>query len=474
MQKGGKASMRIGKRSAAQGKAAAARWEDTAMKLHRLALAGTALAAFCAFAPGAATAQDQAPITVVINQSPWLNGFVHVVDMYEEETGNEVNLDVNPFAGSLEKQRSAVRSPQSDFDLLIINGLFYAEMYHGGFLEPLHNIDPDFELDPELFRLDDTTHFDPERMVVSRETGELMTVPINPNISMLFYRADLYEEAGLEVPRTWEELKANAVALHNPPSMVGIVQRGARAATAVSWDYWPYLLSHGGSLFRDEGGGDFFVTLNSPEALAALQTYIDIAKAAGPGNTASLDQTDLIQYMVTGRAAHAILTIAAQSQMDDPNNSIVVGKIGYANLPTTEGHDPAPALGHWLGGIPKNIPEERKSAALAFLDWFQQTRVQIEYARGGGTPVSNAAFNSEELAQEDRFRYMAAMAEAAPYARGLWTIPEGGEIVSILEVGLNQAVAGEIEPAAALNRMAAEIEALMTRAGYETGRLPDL
>lgn len=432
---------------------------------------GGAVSALCILASGAAA--QEAPITVVINQSPWLDGFVHVVDLYVNETGNTVNLDVNPFAGSLEKQRNAVRSAQSDFDLLIVNGLFYSEMYHGGFLEPLNNIDPDFTLHPQVFTMDDTPWFDADRMVVSRETGELMTVPVNPNISMLFYRADLYEENGLSVPTTWDELQANAVALHNPPEMTGIVQRGARAATAVTWDYWPYMLSHGGSLFRDEGAGDFFVTLNSPESLAALQTYLDLAEAAGPGNTASLDQTDLIQYMVTGQAAHAILTIAAQSQMDDPNNSIVVGKIGYANLPTTEGHDPAPALGHWLGGIPRNISDDRKQAALAFLDWFQQPEAQIEYARAGGTPVSEAAFEAD-LAQEEPFRYMSAMLEAAPMARGLWTIPEGGEIISITEIGLNRAVAGEISPEDALNSMAADIEALMERAGYETGRLPDL
>lgn len=439
----------------------------------RLGASGAAMVVVWALAAGGVVAQEQPPITVVINQSPWLNGFVAVVDLYEAETGNQVELDVNPFAGSLEKQRNAVRSPQSDFDLLIINGLFYAEMYHGGFLEPLNAIDPDFALHPDLFALDDTPYFDAERGLVSRETGELMTVPINPNISMLFYRTDLYEEAGLGVPRTWEDLRANAVALHDPPGMIGIVQRGARAAPAVTWDYWPYLLSHGGSLFRDEASGDFFVTLNSPEALAALETYLDLGQAAGPENPASLDQTDLIQYMVTGRAAHAILTIAAQAQMDDPANSIVVGKVGYANLPTSEGYDPAPALGHWLGGIPRNIPDDRKRGALAFLNWFQQPEVQIEYARAGGTPVSAAAFQSE-LAEEERFRFMPAMLEAIPYARGLWTIPEGGEIVSITEIGLNQAVAGEIAPREALNRMAAEIEALMARAGYETGRLPDL
>lgn len=429
--------------------------------------------AFLALAGAPAAAQDQVPINVVINQSPWLEGFAGIVDLYEQETGNTVNLDVNPYAGSLEKQRNAVRSDRSEFDLLIINGIFYPEMYHGGFLEPLTNIDPEFKLDPQIYTYDDTPWFDATTKTVNRETGDLLTVPVNPNITLLFYRADLYEEKGLKVPETWDELLANAKALHNPPEMMGIVQRAARAAIAVSWDYWPYLISHGGSLFRDERAGDFFVTLNSEEALEALNTYITLAKEAGPENVASLDQNDLIQYLVTGRAAHAVLTVAAQSQMDNPDNSIVVGKIGYANIPHKEGFVSAPALGHWLGGIPKNIPDENKQAALAFLKWFQLPETQIAYAEMGGAPVSAAAYESD-FADRPENRYMKTMVEAAPMAKQMTSVPEGAAIISVLELGLNQAVAGEISPAAALNSMAAEIEKIMADAGYQTGRLSDL
>ena len=444
---------------------------DTLTRIRGALAATVAAGALAVAAP--ALAADQPPITVVINQSPWLEGFAGIVDRYVDETGNEVTLDVNPYAGSLEKQRNAVRSSESEYDLLIINGIFYPEMYHGGFLEPLTNIDPEFKLDPQIYTYDDTLWFDSETKTVNSETGDLLTVPVNPNITLMFYRKDLYEENGLKVPETWDELLANAKALHNPPEMIGMLQRASRSTISITWDYFPYLISHGGSLFRDEAGGDFFVTINSPEALDALQTYLTIAKEVGPDNPASMEQGDLIQYMVTGRTAHAILPVAAQSQMDDPNKSIVPGKVGYMTIPHKEGYPSAPALGHWLGGIPKNIPNERKKAALAFLDWFQQPENQIAYAELGGSPVSAAAYESD-FADREENRYMPVMREASPTARRLWTIPEGSEIVSVLEIGLNRTVAGEIEPIDALNQMAADIEKIVADAGYETGRLPDL
>ncbi len=433
----------------------------------RIAAAALAVAAV---APATAA---EVPIKIVINQSPWLAGFSSLVELYEKETGNKVSLDVNPYAGSLEKQRNAVRAARSDYDILIINGIFYSEMYRNEFLEPLNKIDPSFRLDPQLYPFDDTAWYDAKTKTVNKETGELMTVPVNPNISLLFYRKDLYDAKGLKVPKTWAELLANAKALNDPPKMQGIVQRAARGNVAITWDFWPYLLSHGGSMFRNEKGGDFFVTLNSPEAKEALTFYVELGRAAGPKNTASLDQTDLIQYLTTGRAAQAILVVAAQSQMDDPNKSLVTGKIDYATLPHKEGFASAPAIGHWLGGIPKNIPAANKQAALAFLKWFQKPETQLRYAELGGAPVSKAAFESA-FADKPENRYMKAMVQALPLARQMWTIPEGAEIAPILDVGLNRAVAGEISPAAALNAMSRDIEQVVKKAGYPTGRLPDL
>ncbi|WP_052704040.1 ABC transporter substrate-binding protein [Vibrio nigripulchritudo] len=415
----------------------------------------------------------EVPVNVVINQSPWLAGFSAIADLYEEETGNEINLDVNPYAGSLEKQRNAVRSSESEFDLLIINGIFYPEMYHGGFLEPLKNIDPDFELDPQIYEYGGTPWFNRETKAIGKETGELLTVPVNPNITLMFYRKDLYEERGWSAPTTFSELKENAKKLHNPKKMYGIAQRAGRGTVSITWDFFPYIEGFGGSYFRDALNGDYFVTINSEEGRKALQAYIDLANEVGPPNSANLTQGDLIQLLVTGKLAHTVLPAAAWAQMDNPNKSAVVGKIGYATLPSAPGNPSTPALGHWLGGIPKNLPDANKRAALAFLNWFQRPGTQIRYAVLGGAPVSAAAYESK-FAEQPENRYMQAMRVASPLAKGMWTIPEGAELAAIMELGLNRTVAGEITVVEALNSMATDLEKVLKKAGYKTGRLPDL
>lgn len=421
-------------------------------------------------APSALAQGSEPPITIVINQSPWFDGFRAAVELYEEQTGNTVTLDVNPFAGSLEKQRAAVRSGESPFDILIINAGFFIEMYEGGFLTPLTEIDADFALDPEVYTFDDTTYYDPETKLLDPENGQLLTVPINPNIPLLYYRSDLYEENGLEVPQTLEALMENAKALHSPPGRYGIVQRGARETFAVTYEFFPYLWGFGGDIFADAKGGDFSVVINSPKSKTALDFWLELAKEAGHPNMGAQSQADVIQAMLTRKAGHIVVVIAAFAQMDDPTKSAVVGDVGYAQAPAAEGFTPAAPLGHWLGGIPKNIPDERKEAALAFLDWFQGYDAQVAYAKAGGPPIREDVLRSD-LANEDDFRWMTALADALPTARITFTTKEASEILAVTELRLNQAATGELTSTEALNTMAEEISEIMTRAGYDAPTL---
>jgi multiple sugar transport system substrate-binding protein len=198
-------------------------------------------------------AQSVAPITIVINQSPWFESFRRTVEAYEVATGNKVELDVNPFAGSLEKQRNSVRSSEGQYDILIMNSGWITEMYAGGFVEAITDIDPGFKLDPEVYTLGDTVYYNAVKKTVTAD-GKLMSVPVSPLIPMLYYRGDLYKEAGLVAPRTFAELEANARKFHNPPGMYGIVQRGARGPHTVAYDFYPYLYGHGG-IFKDQSSG---------------------------------------------------------------------------------------------------------------------------------------------------------------------------------------------------------------------------
>ncbi len=414
-----------------------------------------------------------APITVVINQSPWLDSFARCVAQYERETGNKVELDVNPFAGSLEKQRNSVRATRGQYDLLIMNSGWFAEMYFGGFVEPIHAIEPGFRLDPEVYTLGDTIYFDAGNRTMT-PGGRLMALPIAPIVPLTYYRGDLYREAGIGgPPKTFAELEANARRLHRPPRMTGIVQRGARGPHTVAYDFYPYLYGHGGRIFRDQTANDYTVTLNAAEGRTALDYYIRLAREAGHPRTAALDQAEVLQNFVTGRTAHMLTVVAAWSQVDDPQRSGIVDRTEFAPTPSLPGMPTQPGLGHFVGGVARNVPDDRKRAAVAFLNWFQTKDAQVALARHGGMPVHAAAYR-DPIAEERRYRWMKPLAESLTHAVNIYQFPEASEVIAILELGLNRAIAGEVTAVASLNDMAHGIHEVMAARGYRTGRVEPL
>ncbi|MBS7701007.1 MULTISPECIES: extracellular solute-binding protein [unclassified Chelatococcus] len=419
-----------------------------------------------------ARAASVSPFTIVINQSPWFESFRKTVELYEKESGNKVELDVNPFAGSLEKQRNSVRAARGQYDLLIMNSGWFAEMYFGGFVDAISDIDPGFKLDPDVYSLGETIYFDPVKKTMTK-TGKLMSMPISPLIPLLYYRGDLYKEAGLKAPETFAELETNARHFQKPPRMYGIVQRGARGPHTVAYDFYPYLYGFGGGIFKDQAAGDYSVVLNDEKGRTALDYYVRLAKEAGHPKTASLDQAEVIQNMVTGKTAHIMMVIAAWSQMDDPAKSAVVDKVEFAPTPHAPGLPTAPGLGHWLGGIARNVPDDRKRAAVEFLRWFQTREAQVATAKLGGIPINAAAYR-DPISQERQFRWMKPLAESLPHAVNIYQFPEASEVIAILELGLNRAVAGEITSVEALNSMSDQIQTVMAKYNYNTGKLPPL
>ena len=326
-----------------------------------------------------------APITIVINQSPWFDSFRKTVELYEKESGNKVELDVNPFEGSLQKQRNSVRASQGQYDLLIMNSGWFAEMYFGGFIEPISDIDPGFKLDPEVYTLGDTVYFDPAKKTMT-PAGKLMSMPISPLIPMLVLQRRPLQGGGSEGAGNVRAARGECAQVPRPAKNYGIVQRGARGPHTVAYDFYPYSTASAAGSSRIRPRATTPSSSTTSKGKTALDYYIRLAREAGHPKTASLDQAEVIQNMVTGKAAHIMMVIAAWSQMDDPAKSAVVDKVEFAPPPHVAGVPTAPGLGHWLGGISKNVPDDRKRATVEFLRWFQTKDAQIATAKARRHP----------------------------------------------------------------------------------------
>ena len=399
-------------------------------------------------------------ITILINDSPWFPGFEQLVKNYVDATGNDVNLNVTPFPGMLEKSRNAVQGDESEFDLLNLNEQWYMQFYAGGLVTPILDIKPDFELDPNVIEYDSATRWDPD-LRYSSENGALYGLPINGNIQLYFYRKDLFEENGLVVPTTWDEVEAAAQALHNPPQMYGYSLR----TVGGNWEFQAYLESFGTSAVNlDTSNGEWSVGLAEDAAVEALNTWLRLGKDYGPENINALGQAENLALMASGRLAQVHMVGAAAPNFDDPDTSVVGGKMGASVVPGGPGGR-ATLSGIWVMGIPHNLPEERKLAALTFLEWALSMDAQLDYAKAGAIPVRQDVY--EELGDDEKLGWwMKAMGESTPFIKAQPRLAETPQIVEVIDRRTTQALIGDLTPEEAMAEGAEEIYRILEEGGY--------
>lgn len=358
------------------------------------------------------------PITILINESPWLAGFEALVNKYVEETGNQVDLNRTPFNGMLEKSRNAVQASESEFDVLTLNEQWYMQFYAGGLVTPIKDINPNFQLDPEVIEYEWATRWDPE-LGYSSENGELYGLPINGNIMLFFYRKDLFEGQGLDAPQTWTDVEAAAQALMGA-DISGYVVR----SNPPNWEFQAFLASYGSTVIKlDEQTGEWEVMLNSPEGLEALNTWLKLGREYGPANYADNGQAGRrVPYLVqlvdlfptildgfgiplpAGTHGRSLLPSLLDKDMGKPlRETAAFGRYGEA-MNITDGEwtlylwppgEPNEPL-YWYSNLPPQFGDVRVK------DDFDGKRYTARVTRG---PMSSALYNVKEDPRQRRNRY---------------------------------------------------------------------
>lgn len=405
------------------------------------------------------------PINVLINDSPWYPGFEKLVALYQQQTGNKVNLAVTPFTGMLEKTRNATTAKESEFDIVNLNEAWYATFYAGKFVAPIQSIDPNFKLDPNIIEYIYSTRWNYDKKY-STADGQLLGLPINGNIQLFYYREDLFQQAGLKPPETWDDVEAAAKKFHNPPNMYGFAQRGQKAGWACGFDWFAFLRGYKGDWVA-KPGEDWTVTINNDAGKRAMDRYYNLVKAYGPPNIADMGQPEVISLMASGKLAMANMVVANFPSIDAPDKSTVVGKVNTTVMPRPADGMNASTSGIWVMSIPANLPDNRKKAGLTFLNWALTKEAQTQYTQFGAIPVRQDVFASD-LANQPQYRWMKAMAASTPYIKENVRIPEGTQVTDIIELRVNQVLAGQLKTAEACDNMAKDIFDVLNKAGYKT------
>lgn len=163
--------------------------------------------------------------------------------------------------------------------------------------------------------------------------GNQYAMPFNKSQMVLYYNVDMFEEAGLEVPTTWEEWKSAAEVLtkdtdgDGDPDVYGIV-----FANNISTDIAPWLKQAGGMTMSEEDNVLFFDTPQTAEAVEFLNSMMQekIARTAGEDKYANVPLSQ-------GRAAMCVASTSAISNIE--KNTLEGINLFAAPLPSHKTND---------------------------------------------------------------------------------------------------------------------------------------
>lgn len=275
-------------------------------------------------------------------------------------------------------------------------------------------------------------------------------LPFAADNSALIWNKGLFEQAGLDPekpPTTWAELAEFAKMTTNAPDSYGIAF-DAQSGGTFMFRWMPFVWANGGDLLNEEGTES---TINSPEALEALQLWVDLIhthKATPPGtHTWSGDdlrgafQAGKVAMMVSGNFVVALLN------RDAPDL-----EYGVALIPAPEeGGDHASFAGGDLMGILAGT--DKADAGWDLLQFLASEPVQVEYlAKGGIIPVRTSLYENTYFQEEPRYQ---TFTDALDVARAPWSL-KYNRLYDALQANLQQALAGSLSPQDALARIEEE------------------
>ena len=194
----------------------------------------------------------------------------------------------------------------------------------------------------------------------------LYAAPFYGESSMVMYRTDLMEKAGLEMPDapTWEFIGEAARAMTDKENEIyGICLRGK-----AGWgENMAFLTSMSNSFGARLFDMDWNPQFDSQEWSDTLNFYIDLMNDAGPPGASSNGFNENLALFQNGQCGMWIDATVAASFVTNPNDSQVADSVGFALAPDNGLGKRSNWLWAWSLGIPAGTDAEE--AAKKFVAW---------------------------------------------------------------------------------------------------------
>lgn len=196
--------------------------------------------------------------------------------------------------------------------------------------------------------------------------GELYAAPFYGESSMVMYRTDLMEQAGLEMPEapSWDFIKEAAAAMTDKENETyGICLRG-KAGWGENMAFLTAMANSFGARWFDE---NWQPELDGEEWTSAVNFYMDLMTNYGPPGASTNGFNENLSLFQQGKCGMWIDATVAASFVTNPDDSTVADKVGFALAPDNG----LGRRGNWLWAWSLAVPagSDATEEAKTFIQW---------------------------------------------------------------------------------------------------------
>lgn len=344
--------------------------------MKRSLLAATALSVLTA---GAAMAQTITIATVNNGDMIRMQGYT---DTFTEQTG--INVEWVTLEENVLRQRvtTDITTNGGQFDIMTI-GMYEAPIWGSNdWLVPLDDLSAEYDVADLL----------PAMAGGLSHDGTLYAAPFYGESSMVMYRTDLMEAAGLEMPEapTWAFIREAAAAMTDRANDInGICLRG-KAGWGEGGAFITAMSNSFGARWFDM---DWNAQFDTQPWRDTLEFFVGMMNESGPAGYATNGFNENLSLFQQGKCGMWIDATVAASFVTNPNDSTVADHVGFALAPDNGLGKRSNWLWAWALAIPAGT--QQADAAKQFIEWATSKEyIELVAANEGWANVPPGALTS--------------------------------------------------------------------------------
>ncbi len=395
-------------------------------------------------------ALSQQPVTLrLLMLAPDIPPYQVLVKAFEAQNpGIRIQLDEGPNSANVNEDlyTTSFLLGNSPYDLVNMDVVWTPKFAAAGWLLDL----------TDEFPKSDLAGFSPQAVESGRYEGRLYRMPVRSDAGVLYYRKDLLEKAGLQPPKTLDDIMQ--------------ISKTLQAQKAARWGYlWQGRQYEGATAMFVEvlkGFGGFWVDpqtltvgIDRPEAIRAVEFLRQtIAQGISPPGVTTYVEEDTRRMFQAGDAVFLrnwpyVWPLAQQE------NSPIKGKIGIMPMvPATGQAAGGSCLGGWGLGITKTTrhPKEALKAVRFLTNQAPQKAYILE---SGYVPSRRDLFNDADVVA--KYSHYPQLLKVVDQAVLRPPIAQYAQASDILQRYLSAALTNQQSPEQAMKAAAAETRRLL-------------